>query len=98
MYRCRTLWLILFISALSLPLWAAINEEGRDPGDPLDQGGDVCTSATLINTIPYCDTGTTAGYNNDYPVPCIAGTGAPDVVYQNYTIRQCCRFRSAVIA
>ncbi|MBL0062286.1 MAG: hypothetical protein IPP40_12575 [bacterium] len=81
MYRCRILCSALLFLLLSLPLWAANEEANRDPGNPLDQGGETCTSATAITTLPYCDTGTTANRINDYPVPCNTGSAAPDVVY-----------------
>ncbi len=48
----------------------------------LDQGGDNCATATVISQLPYCDTGTTVGYADDYnPGTCIFSQGAPDVVY-----------------
>ncbi len=51
------------------------------PRTPLDQGGDDCGNATVISSLPYCDQGTTAGYNDDYYEECLGVTGAPDVVY-----------------
>ncbi|MCC6475978.1 hypothetical protein IT157_02900 [bacterium] len=54
----------------------------RDPSNPLDQGGEDCASATEILSLPYCDQGTTVGYNDDYFENCIGVTGAPDVVYR----------------
>ncbi len=52
------------------------------PARGLDQGGDVCASATVISSLPYCDTGTTVGYADNYtPGTCIYSAGAPDVVY-----------------
>jgi hypothetical protein len=49
------------------------------------QGGDVCEQATVIPGIPYNNTGTTAGYTNDYDEVCnYTGSTAPDVVY-SYT-------------
>ena len=46
----------------------------------LDQGGDVCSTATVINALAYIDSGTTIGYQNNYYCP--APSPAPDVVYQ----------------
>ena len=46
------------------------------------QGGDTCDTATVIGGIPYTDTGTTAGYVNDYDEVCpYTGSTAPDVAY-----------------
>jgi len=46
------------------------------------QGGDTCANATLISSIPFTDTGTTAGYTNDYDEICpYSSSTAPDVVY-----------------
>lgn len=81
MYRCKTLFFALLNLLLALSLWAASEEAGRNPNDPLDQGGETCAQAVAITTIPYCDFGSTAGRVNDYPVPCNTGSAAPDVVY-----------------
>ncbi len=81
MYRCKTLCSALLLLLLSLPLWAANDEANRNPNDPLDQGGETCATAVAITTIPFCDTGTTSGHVNDYPVTCNTGSAAPDVVY-----------------
>ena len=49
------------------------------------QGGDTCETATEIASLPYSDTGTTDGYENDYDEVCpYAGSISPDVVY-SYT-------------
>ncbi len=49
------------------------------------QGGDLISSATAITTDSYNNTGTTAGYNDDYDEVCpYSGSTAPDVVY-SYT-------------
>jgi hypothetical protein len=53
-------------------------EESR--GGSLDQGNDACP-ATVISSLPYADTGTTAGRANDYSGSCV-GSSAPDVIYQ----------------
>ncbi len=57
---------------------------GREGGrDPLDQGGETCAEATVIVSLPFCATGTTAGYANDYNAPGICGNSfGPDVVYR----------------
>jgi len=46
------------------------------------QGGDTVADATVIPSIPFTDTGTTVGYNDDYDAPCpFWGQFAADVVY-----------------
>jgi hypothetical protein len=46
------------------------------------QGGDNINDATIINSLPYSDSGTTAGYTDDYQEMCPYAIGdAPDVVY-----------------
>lgn len=46
------------------------------------QGGDTIGDATVIPGLPYTNTGTTAGYNDDYDEACpYVGSTAPDVVY-----------------
>lgn len=54
----------------------------REPVDPLDQGGDLCSNATVIPSIPYTDAGTTVGYADNYPTLCYTGGSSPDVVYR----------------
>ena len=55
--------------------------------DPSDypaprQGGDTIEEATVIDALPYNNTGTTAGYNDDYDEECpYTGSTSPDVVY-----------------
>ncbi len=55
--------------------------------DPSDypaprQGGDTIEEATVIDALPYNNTGTTAGYNDDYDEVCpFTGSTSPDVVY-----------------
>ena len=34
-------------------------------GSAFAQGGDTCASATVIPSLPYSDTGTTVGFNDD---------------------------------
>jgi hypothetical protein len=50
--------------------------------NPERQGGDTIEDATVIPSIPYSNSGTTAGYSNDYDEVCpYPGSTAPDVVY-----------------
>jgi hypothetical protein len=47
-----------------------------------DGWGDTCETAYEIIEIPFADTGSTCGYNDDYEVACpYAGGSAADVVY-----------------
>ena len=49
------------------------------------QGGETIETATEILSMPYLDSGTTIGYQNDYQESAVGGTStAPDVVY-SYT-------------
>ena len=51
--------------------------------NPERQGGDTIALAHVIPSLPYSDSGTTAGYNNDYDAVCpYTGSTAPDVVYK----------------
>jgi hypothetical protein len=50
----------------------------------ITQGGDNINDAFPIPDIPFSDSGTTAGYTNDYAGNCGQDNGAPDVVY-SYT-------------
>jgi len=46
------------------------------------QGGDAIEDATIILSLPFSDSGTTAGYTDDYNEICpYNAPGAPDVVY-----------------
>ena len=49
------------------------------------QGGDTCELATVIPSLPYTDSGTTEGYEDDYDVSgfdeCPNPSDSPDVVY-----------------
>jgi GEVED domain-containing protein len=46
-------------------------------------GGDTCSDPTVIPSLPYVDTGTTEGYNDDYDEICpYDAPGSPDVVYE----------------
>jgi len=47
----------------------------------IDQGGDTIGSAIPIAALPYSDSGTTAGYVDNYQPNCGYAAGAPDVVY-----------------
>lgn len=66
------------------PLYVQRDLLNRDPRRNLDQGGDVCADAVTIFSIPFCDFGTTLGYNGDYIGDC-ANSAAPDVVYRYVT-------------
>jgi hypothetical protein len=62
----------------------------------LDQGGDACSNVTVIPGIPYTDTGSTVGMNDNFTPGCVYFSAAPDVIYQftpittgNYTISTC---------
>ncbi len=50
--------------------------------DQSRQGGDTVESATVIVSIPYFAIGTTAGYADDYDVPCPSASASADVVYR----------------
>lgn len=56
---------------------------GDNPGAIL-QGGDNIANAYVISALPFSDTGTTAGYIDDYTGTCGINGGAPDVVYSYY--------------
>jgi hypothetical protein len=46
------------------------------------QGGEDCTTATVIPALPFNDNGTTSGFGNDYDEVCpFTGSTSPDVVY-----------------
>ncbi len=58
---------------------------GDGEGGGGGQGGDTIFNATIIPSLPYSATGTTAGFVNDYDEACpYTGSTAPDVVY-SYT-------------
>jgi hypothetical protein len=51
-------------------------------GDSDRQGGDTIGQAMPISSLPFADSGSTAGYMNDYDEACpYTGSTAPDVVY-----------------
>jgi len=51
--------------------------------NPGRQGGDTIMNANSILGIPYSDSGTTVGYNDDYDVACpYTQSTSPDVVYR----------------
>ncbi|MBN1457008.1 MAG: hypothetical protein JW912_04060 [Sedimentisphaerales bacterium] len=55
------------------------------PQAVLAQGGDDCSTATVISALPYTDTGDTTGQTDDYDEICpYDAPGSPDVVY-SYT-------------
>ena len=45
------------------------------------QGGETIETATVIPSLPYSASGTTAGYANDYDRKCTNASTSPDVVY-----------------
>ena len=46
------------------------------------QGGDTFLDALVIPSVPYCTSGTTSGYTDDYDEACpYSGSSSPDVVY-----------------
>ena len=52
------------------------------PPAEVKQGGDTVLDATNIPGLPFFDTGSTCGYNDDYDEICpYSGSTAPDVVY-----------------
>jgi hypothetical protein len=53
--------------------------------NPERQGGDTIANATVINALPYNDSGTTVGFVDNYSASCFFAGGAPDVVYK-YTV------------
>jgi hypothetical protein len=88
----RTLLLLALVALLAAP--AAGFDLGRRlpakpavvarPPAPVDQrqGGDTVADAVAIPSLPFHETGTTAGYVNDYDVNCpYTFAAAPDVVY-----------------
>jgi len=57
---------------------------GPAPAD-VAGGGDTCAQATVINTIPFSDTGDTCGMTDDYDEVCdpnVNFPGSPDVAYR----------------
>lgn len=55
-------------------IWTRIAElnlilNGRSENGNLDEGGEGCTSAFQINTLPFCDNGNTSDNVNDYVPP-----------------------------
>ena len=74
--------------AFDLGKQAPIKPESTFPPNiPVDrQGGDTIADAFVIPedvVLPWSDTGTTAGYNDDYDAVCpSSGSTSPDVVYR----------------
>lgn len=59
-----------------IPAWlSAMAFPAQPAGDPARQGGDLASSATVIPSLPYSDSGTTVGYGSE------VGNAAPDVFY-----------------
>jgi hypothetical protein len=72
-------------SAQDLAAQAPLKVPGIYPENvpnPVRQGGDTIATATVIPHLPYNDSGTTAGYVDDYAGTCLFDNGAPDVVYR----------------
>lgn len=57
--------------------WTPTNHPVEGPG----VGGDDTGSATVVDGLPYVDTGNTCAAADDYDEPCPWGGSAPDVVY-----------------
>jgi hypothetical protein len=80
---------IIFILVLMFTVSWAFAEKGApiqyDPADypaPTRQGGETVEDATVIESLPYNDAGTTSGYVDDYDEVCpYTGSTSPDVVY-----------------
>ncbi len=63
-------------------IWARINEldvllNGRNVSS-LDEGGETCTSAVQISSLPFCDTGNTMDNVNDYAPPAGSDCSSPN--------------------
>ena len=48
---------------------------------PSRQAGDTIETATVIPSLPFNDTGTTTGFDDDYDEACPFTSTSPDVVY-----------------
>jgi len=73
----------LTATAETVPLASPEPEKSLNAGSR--QGGDDIASATVISSMPYLDSGTTIGYQDDYQESGVGGSStAPDVVY-SYT-------------
>jgi hypothetical protein len=81
--------LVLGLAGSSLAASLGNTQPPKTPGiypenipNPALQGGDTFAEATMIPALPYNDSGTTAGYNDDYDEVCpYTGSDSPDVVY-----------------
>jgi hypothetical protein len=78
----------LVAAAAAAPPWSARLPAKSDativprPAAGARQGGDLIADATVIPVLPFFDTGTTAGYNDDYDEVCpYSISTSPDVVY-----------------
>ncbi len=87
--------LILIVVSLALIAGAAMAQDlGNRPPVKLPpgeaapapiverQGGDTIFTAFTIPALPFAETGTTVGYNDDYDEMCPYGGMGPDVVYR----------------
>jgi hypothetical protein len=76
-------------AAYNLGSWAPAKSPAPYPENipnSVRQGGDTIATALLIPSLPYSDTGTTAGFTDDYDEVCPYGNStAPDVVYKYVT-------------
>ena len=60
----------------------AASAVGQVKPDGVRQGGDLCGCALPISELPFAETGTTVGFENDYDEVCPhGGSVAPDVAY-----------------
>ncbi|MEZ4386439.1 MAG: hypothetical protein R3D98_02440 [Candidatus Krumholzibacteriia bacterium] len=72
----------LAASALAAPA-KPVREIPPDVSDPNRQGGDTILDAVVIPGLPFADSGTTAGYTDDYDEACpYTQSTSPDVVYR----------------
>ena len=83
--------IIFLLVAMFIFSWAFAKEGAiiqYDPANypaPTRQGGETVADAVVIAALPYNDSGTTAGYVDDYDEVCpYTGSTSPDVVY-SYT-------------
>jgi hypothetical protein len=77
---------VQFLAATVFFAWGAMAFSlvfGQDNAPRLIlQGGDNIDNSTVIDALPYIDSGITSEFTDDYDVECpVSGNGAPDVVY-----------------
>jgi hypothetical protein len=86
----RRLLVVVVLLALACSSAMAVSPSNRPEAKPagtiyeggIRQGGDDVSSAMPIASLPYYDSGVTAGYINDYDEVCpYTGSTSPDVVY-----------------